>query len=95
MFEEECHEINTVSHQQSRHQPRFYIRRESFWRITRRKSTNTVCKQCEEKNKDKLEKNNDTPTEETEMKNNITIIKTVAQQKNIKPKNTLPLPEVG
>ena len=93
MFEEECHEINTVSHQPTRHHSRFYFRRESFWKITRRKSSTsrTVCTRCEKKQ----DKNNETHRDDMEMKNNITIIKNVAQQKNTKNINISPLPDVG
>lgn len=97
MFEEECHEsheINTVTNQPFRHHPRFYIRRESFWKTTRRKSTTNskiVCSQCEKK----PEQNHETPKDDLEMKNNIIIIKNVAQLKNAKHLNVKALPDVG
>ncbi|XP_063396697.1 uncharacterized protein LOC134681161 [Mytilus trossulus] len=97
MFEEERHEINTVTHQQSHHQPRFYIRRESFWKITRRKSSNSniVCRQCEQTRERNQDKNNKTRKDDVEMKNNIVIIKNVANQKCSKTKTVLALPDVG
>ncbi|CAC5380725.1 unnamed protein product [Mytilus coruscus] len=96
MFEEERHKINTVTHQQSHHQPRFYIRRESFWKITRRKSmySNIVCRQCEQ-TLFCIRKNNQMQKDDIEMKNNIIIIKNVANQKCSKTKTVLALPDVG
>ncbi|VDI39901.1 Hypothetical predicted protein [Mytilus galloprovincialis] len=79
MFEEERHEINTVTHQQSHHQPRFYIRRESFWKITRRKSLNSniVCRQCEQTRERNQDKNNKTRKDDVETKKTLLLLKTL------------------